>query len=482
MLSHVTTTNLQQSGNAETLNAESGKFKNTLQSSLARLNYSFKDKYLFTASIRRDGTSRFSEKYKYATFPSASLGWKLSSEPFMENNELFSELKLRAGYGEIGNQGIQNFETITTFQAGSNAILGGATVSGAVPARIANQDLKWETTKEVNIGVDFSMANNRFTGSIDYFDRNTYDQLFQQPLPLTTGFSSVRTNFGQVKNSGVDFSFSSRNVDKEWTWDTDIVLSFLKNEVVELPSFAAEVISGGFGFSGNYRITQTGAPILSFYGYELNGIFQQGDDISGSAQPNALPGHPIFRDQNNDNKIDGDDRVILGDPFADFTYGITNRLGYKDFTLEIYIQGVQGIENFSNLAAESLYPINKERNHLAIHYLDRWTTSNTDAVYPSGVNYTSYSDGTNKVNTYTVQDASFMRIKNITLNYNLPLDNVDFINSGNVYISGENLLTVAPDYIGFDPDGNSDGTGISRADFANYPLARVIRIGCKLNF
>jgi len=482
MLSHVTTTNLQQSGNAETLNAESGKFINTLQSSLARINYSFKDKYLVTASIRRDGTSRFSDKFKYATFPSGSIGWKLSSEPFMQNNELFSELKLRAGYGEIGNQGIDNFETITTFQAGSNAIIGGTTVSGAVPARIANQDLKWETTKEINIGVDFSLANNRFSGSIDYFDRNTYDQLFQQPVPLTTGFTSVRTNFGQVKNSGVDFSFSSRNVDKEWTWDTDIVMSFLKNEVVELPPFAANVISGGFGFSGNYRITQVGSPILSFYGYELNGIFQQGDDFANSAQPNALPGHPIFVDQNGDNKIDGSDRVILGDPFADFTYGITNRFGYKDFSLEIYVQGVQGIENFSNLAAESLYPINKERNHLAIHYLDRWTTSNTDAAFPSGVNYTSYSDGTNKVNTYTVQDASFMRIKNITLNYNLPLTNVDFIKSGNVYISGENLLTIAPGYVGFDPDGNSDGTGISRADFANYPLSRIIRIGCKLNF
>jgi len=482
MLSHVTTTNLQQSGNAETLNAESGKFINTLQSSLARINYSFKDKYLVTASIRRDGTSRFSDKFKYATFPSGSIGWKLSSEPFMQNNELFSELKLRAGYGEIGNQGIDNFETITTFQAGSNAIIGGTTVSGAVPARIANQDLKWETTKEINIGVDFSLANNRFSGSIDYFDRNTYDQLFQQPVPLTTGFTSVRTNFGQVKNSGVDFSFSSRNVDKEWTWDTDIVMSFLKNEVVELPPFAANVISGGFGFSGNYRITQVGSPILSFYGYELNGIFQQGDDFANSAQPNALPGHPIFVDQNGDNKIDGSDRVILGDPFADFTYGITNRFGYKDFSLEIYVQGVQGIENFSNLAAESLYPINKERNHLAIHYLDRWTTSNTDAAFPSGVNYTSYSDGTNKVNTYTVQDASFMRIKNITLNYNLPLTNVDFIKSGNVYISGENLLTIAPGYVGFDPDGNSDGTGIKRADFANYPLSRIIRIGCKLNF
>ena len=333
-----------------------------------------------------------------------------------------------------------------------------------------------------HIGVDFSLSNNRFSGSIDYYDRNTYDQLFQQPVPLTTGFGVVRTNFGQVKNSGVDFSFSSRNVDKDWTWDTDIVMSFLKNEVVELPSFAGNVISGGFGFSGNYRITQTGFPMLSFYGYEQNGIFQQGDDITNSAQPSALPGHPIFVDQNGDDKIDGADRVILGDPFADFTYGITNRFGYKDFSLEIYIQGVQGIENFSNLAAESLYPINKERNHLAIHYLDRWRTSNTDAVYPSGVNYTSYSDGTNKVNTYTVQDASFMRIKNITLNYNLPLDNVDFIKSGNVYISGENLLTIAPGYIGFDPDGNSDGTGVSRADFANYPLARIIRIGCKLNF
>lgn len=482
MLSHVTTTNLQQSGNSETLNAESGKFKNTLQSSLARLNYSFKDKYLLTASVRRDGTSKFSDKYKYATFPSASVGWKLSSEPFMENNEIFSELKLRAGYGEIGNQGIENFETIPTFEAGSNAILGGATVSGAVPARIANQDLKWETTKETNIGIDFSLANNRFSGSIDYFDRNTFDQLFQQPVPLTTGFTYVRTNFGQVKNSGIDFSFSSRNVDKTWTWDTDIVMSFLKNEVVELPTFAANVISGSFSFSGNYRITQVGAPILSFYGYELDGIFQQGDDIAGSAQPNALPGHPIFVDQNGDQKIDGTDRVILGDPFADFTYGITNRFGYKDFSLEIYIQGVQGIENFSNLAAESLYPINKERNHLAVHYLDRWRTSNTDAVYPSGVNYTSYSDGTNKVNTYTVQDASFMRVKNITLNYNLPLANSDFIKSGNVYLSGENLLTVAPNYIGFDPDGNSDGTGVSRADFANYPLARIIRIGCKLNF
>lgn len=481
-LSHVTSTDLMQSGNSDTYRVQTNKFKNTLQSSLARLNYSFKDKYLLTASIRRDGTSRFSKKYKYATFPSASIGWKISSEPFMENQLLINELKLRVGYGEIGNQGIQNFETISTFVAGSNAVLGGSLLSGAVPARIANQDLKWETTKETNIGIDFSLDNNRFSGSIDYFDRNTYDQLFQQPVPFTTGFQFVRTNFGHVKNTGFDFSFSSRNVDKEWVWDTDVVFSVLKNEVMELPDFAREVISGGFGFSGNYRITRVGAPILSFYGYEIDGVYGTSDDIANSALPNAKPGHPIFKDQDGNKKIDANDKIILGDPFADFTFGITNRFFYKDFSLEIYFQGVQGIENFSNLAAESLYPINKERNHLAKHYLDRWTVNNQDAEFPSGVNYTSYSDGENKVNTYTVQDASFMRLKNVTLNYNLPLDKIDFISSGNVYISGENLLTIAPGYIGFDPDGNSDGTGISRADFANYPLSRVIRIGCKLNF
>jgi len=483
-LSEVTTTNLLQSGNPETFTVASGKTINTLQSTLGRLNYTFKDKYLLTASVRRDGTSRFSDKNKYAVFPSASIGWKITSEPFMENQDFFSQLKLRAGYGEIGNQGINNFETINTFTAGSNAVLGGTIRSGAVPSRIPNPDLVWETTKETNIGLDFGFSNNRFSGSIDLYDRNTFDQLFSQPVPFTTGFSTVRVNFGQVKNKGIDFAFNSRNIDSEnFKWDTNIVFSVLKNEVIELPTFAEEIVSGGFGFSGNYLVTREGAPISSFYGYQMDGIFQVGDDIANSAQPTALPGHPIFADQNGDNVINADDRIILGDPFADYTFGITNSFTYKDFSLEIYAYGVQGIENFSNLAAESLYPINKERNHVAIHYLDRWTVDNPTAQFPSGVNYTAYSDGENKVNSFTVQDASFVRLKNITLNYRLPLTNPKFIKGANVYISGDNLLTITNgDYIGYDPDGNSDGPGISRADFANYPLATVYRLGIKLDF
>ncbi len=480
-LSHVTGTNLLQSGNPDTYIVTSGKNLNRLNSQLGRINYSYKDKYLLTASIRRDGTSRFSEKNKFATFPSASLGWKLSSEDFMTGQNIFSDLKLRIGYGEIGNQGINNFETIQTFRAGSNAVLGGTLQNGAIPARIPNEDLVWETTKEFNVGIDYAIMNYRISGSIDYFSRNTFDQLFQQPVPFTTGFTSVRVNLGQVRNSGFDFSLRTRNMTGKFNWETDLIFSLLENEVIELPEFAQRIVFGGFGFSGNYLITQEGFPMSSFYGFQIDGIFQETDDISSSAQPNALPGHPIFHDTNADGEINADDKVVLGDPFPDLTWGLTNTFSYGNFGLQVYFQGVHGVETFNNLVAESLYPINKERNHIAQNYLDRWRPSNPDAEFPSGVNYTAYSDGENKVNTFTIQDASFIRLKNITLNYQLPLESEAIVKGLNLYVSGENLFTIS-DYDGFDPDGNSDGTGTSRATFSDYPIARTIRVGAKLDF
>ena len=481
-LSQVTTTNLLQSGNPETYILQSGKSINRLNSRLARVNYSFLDKYLLTASVRIDGTSRFSDKNKFATFPSASIGWKISEEGFMASQSFFTNLKLRVGYGSIGNQGINNFETIQTFRAGSNAVLGGVLRTGAIPARIPNEDLVWETTNELNIGLDYGILGDRIAGSIELYSRNTFDQLFQQPLPLTTGFSSFRVNLGQVRNRGIDFNISTYNLTGAFKWNTDLVLSYLENEVIELPEFAQRIISGGFGFSGNYRITEEGSPMLSFYGYEIDGIWQEGEDIANSAQPNALPGHPKFVDTNSDGTIDAEDKVILGSPFPDWTFGFNNRFSYDKFNLEVYFLGVQGVETFNNLVAESLYPINKERNHLAENYLDRWRPSNPDAEFPSGVNYTSYSDGENKVNTFTIQDASFLRLRNVTLSYDLALPNFNLLESANLYISGENLWTLSNGYDGFDPDGNSDGAGVSRATFSDYPIARTIRIGGVLNF
>lgn len=479
-LSDITATNLLQSGNQQSYSIQSGKFINRLNSRLGRVNYSFRDKYLMTASLRVDGTSRFSDKNKFAYFPSASVGWKLSEESFMQQQRLFQDLKLRVGYGEIGNQGINNFETIQTFRAGSPAVLGGALQNGAIPARIPNENLVWETTRELNVGMDFSVLNNRLSGSIEYYVRNTEDQLFQQPVPLTTGFSNVRVNIGQVRNSGFDFSFRSQNLVGEFRWETDLVFSLLENEVVQLPEFAQQIIYGGFGFSGNYLVIQEGDPIASFFGYEIDGMFQVEDDIANSPQPNAVPGHPKFVDTNGDGTINSDDRVILGDPFPDMTFGFNNRFHYGPFDLEIYILGTQGVQTFNNLVAESLYPINIERNKIAQNYLDRWTVDNPDAEFPSGVDYTAYSDGENKVNTLTVQDASFIRLKNVTLNYTLPISSGP-LQDASIYISGENLLTIS-DYDGFDPDANSDGVGVSRATFSDYPLARTIRIGGRVNF
>lgn len=495
-LSHVTETNLLQSGNPETYIISSGRFINRLNSYLGRVNYSYKDRYIFTASIRVDGTSRFSDKNKFAAFPSASAGWQISQEPFMENQSLFSNLKLRIGYGEIGNQGINNFETIQTFRAGSNAVLGGTLRTGAIPSRIPNDELVWETTKELNVGLDFGIFDYRLSGSIEYYSRNTFDQLFQQPVPFTTGFTSVRVNLGQVRNSGFDFTINSQNIQGRFSWETNLVLSTLKNEVVALPEFAQRIIRGGFGFSGNYLIIEEGSAINSFYGYVQNGIFQVGDDIANSPQPNALPGHPIFNDTDGDGRITAEDRVILGDPFPDYTLGFNNRFSYDNFTLEIYWVGVQGVETFNNLVAESLYPINKERNHIARNYLDRWTVDNPGAEFPSGVNYTSYSDGENKVNTFTVQDASFFRLRNVTLGYDIPLSQTGKIRSAQVYISAENMWTITNgNFDGFDPAGNSDfpdnltGQGgairnavAQSATFTNYPVARTIRIGGRISF
>ncbi len=480
-LSHVTLTNLLQSGNSDTYVLRSSKFINRLSSQLGRINYSYKGKYLVTASIRSDGTSKFSEINKYAYFPSGSVGWKIASEPFMQNQGLFSELKLRVGYGELGNQGINNFETIQTFRAGSDAVLGGSLVTGAIPARIPNEDLVWETTKEFNIGLDFGILDHRFSGTIEYYVRNTHDQLFQKPVPFTTGFTNVRVNFGQVRNRGFEFAFRSNNLTGKLEWDTDLTLSFHENEVVKLPEFAQQVIFGGFGFSGNYLVVQEGSPMSSFYGYQMDGIWQVEDDIANSPQPNALPGHPIFHDTNGDGKITADDKIILGDPFPDMMFGFNNRFSYDRFNLDIYFLGIQGVETFNNLVAESLYPINKERNHIAQNYLDRWTVDNPGAEFPSGVNYTSYSDGENKVNSFTIQDASYIRLKNVTLSYDFSLEKIGVFKALNLYVSGENMWTMS-DYDGFDPDGNSDGNGTSRATFSDYPLARTFRIGGKLTF
>lgn len=481
-LSDVTSSNLLQSGdNLNGDNVRSYKSKNRLNGILGRIHYELLDRYLLTASFRYDGSSRFSTQNQYAFFPSAAAAWRVSSEPFF-NVKAVDDLKLRVGYGELGNQGIGNYQTINTLVAGGSAVFGNSLATGAISARLANPNLKWETTSELNTGIDFSIFNSRISGSVDYFIRDTKDQLFSKPLPSVIGHSNIMVNAGTVRNTGVDIMLNTITMKKsDFDWETSFNLSFLKNRVVELPPFIPELITGSIAsFISGYELTKVGHPIYSFYGYEVEGIFQKGDDIANSTQPTAKPGDLKFKNQNGDKVIDLNDRVILGKPFPDFTGGLNNRLRYKDFTLDLFLQWVQGIQTLDANVVETFYPTNEYRNRIAKYYLNRWTESNPTNLYPSGVDPSSYG-GQYAINSFTVRDASFLRLKTVNLSYNVPVKTRKFITNLQIYASGDNLFTVTK-FDGFDPDASARGESVSKVNYNSYPLARTFRMGVNVTF
>ena len=464
-------------GNTNNDDLESGKEENTLLSYLGRINYNIFDKFLLTASIRADGSSRFGANNKWGYFPSFAFGWKMEEEDFVP--DAFNQLKLRASWGQTGNQEIGNYASQLTFGTGPSVVLGGSILGSAVPSRIANPDLKWETTEQFNVGIDFGLLGGRFSGTLDYFTKSSKDLLFNLPLPRASGYTSVLTNVGEVKNSGYEVLLSSTNISGEdFSWKTTLNFSAIKNKVVDLGRVES-IVTGDIQAVGNTAIIQVGDPLASYYGYVVDGIFQEGDDIANSAQPTAQPGFPKFRDFNGDGTITPLDQTIIGSPFPDFTYGIQNSISYKDFQLDFFFQGVEGADLININLIESIYPANFRRNRIAETITDRWTPQHTDARWPSSVNPNAYGAG--KVNTITVQDASYLRLKNIQLNYNVPVDTIDFISALRVYITGQNLFTIT-DYIGFDPEANSLGRSNVKVDYSSYPLARTYLLGLTANF
>src|SRR5699024_10193413 len=338
---------------------------------------------------------------------------------------------------------------------------------------------------EYNIGLDYSFLNSRISGSIDYFNRTTRDQLFVKPLPSVVGFSSVRTNIGKVNNKGMDISLKTENLVGEFSWHSSLNLSFLKNEVTKLPDFTQQIIGGSIGtFINDFTIVQEGAPLNSFYGYEIDGIFQEGDDIENAPTPDVngyAPGMPKFVDQNDDGEIDSDDRVVLGDPFPDLSFGFKNSFSYHNLSLDIFIQGIQVIETLDSNTAESLYPTNNVRNTISRYFLDRWTPNNSSDELPSGVN-PSYYGGARSINSLTIVDASYIRLKNITHGYAVPLPKGIALSSLRVYGAAENLVTIT-NYEGYNPDASAAGSGnVTKVNYNSYPLARTFRVGIDIKF
>lgn len=451
--------------------------ENTLLSYLGRVNYNLLDKFLFTASIRADGSSRFGTNNKFGYFPSFAFGYKLTEEEFLP--KAFDELKLRASWGQTGNQEIANYASQLTFGSGPNVVYNNTITNSVIPQRIANPDLKWETTTQFNVGIDASLFNGRLSGTIDYFHKKTTDLLFDLPLPRASGYSSILSNVGSVENKGFELFLSGVIVHKnDFKWSSTLNYSAIRNKVLELGRIE-QIVTGGIQAVGNTVIIKKGEPLASYYGYVVDGIYQTEEEIKASAEPNAKPGYPKIKDLNGDGRITTADQTVIGTPFPKFTYGWQNSLSYKNFRLDVFFQGQQGSDLLNINIIEGLYPTNFRRNALAELALNRWTPDNRDTKWPSGVNPTAW--GGSKVNSMVLQDASYLRLKNVQLAYQVPLKSTGKIRSLRVFATGQNLHTWTK-YLGFDPEANSFGNSNIRVDYSSYPLARMYTIGLNAGF
>ncbi|QGY46778.1 SusC/RagA family TonB-linked outer membrane protein [Maribellus comscasis] len=461
-------------------NLGSGRTQAKFISYLTRVNYSLMDKYLITASIRADGSSRFGENNKFGYFPSAAIAWKMHNENFMADAGWLSELKPRFSIGSTGNATIGNELTYQTFSAGSQVPFGDAYYSTITPSRIANPDLTWEKAVQIDVGFDFGILENRLTGSFDYFNKETTDLLVYIPQPLNTGFSGQVQNMGGVRNQGFELSLSWDIIrSNDLYWNLAGNLSTLKNEVLNIGD-RGDIIRGGLSQIPDFSIITPGEALDSYYGYIVDGIWQEGDDFSVT-NDNVQPGDLKFRDLNDDKTINSEDRTIIGKPIPDFTWGLTSNLQFKNFSLDIVMQGVQGIDKLNANLANSMFPNNFRQNRIAEPLLNRWTPSNPSNKYPSFVNPLASGGTTALINTITVEDASYIRLQSVRLGYDVPVENISVFNKLAIYVLAQNLFTVT-NYQGTDPGANASGSNTAAIDFNAYPLPRTYMVGLNVEF
>jgi TonB-linked SusC/RagA family outer membrane protein len=468
-------TNNLAAGDRENYTIGTFRSKNQLESFLGRVNYALYDKYLMTASFRVDGSSRFGVNNKYGYFPSFALGWRMGEEDFIKNLNLFTDLKLRTSYGITGNQEIGNYRSLVLLGLAGQAVFNDALIVGIAPTQFANPNLKWETTSQFNIGFDFEFLDGRISGSTDYFQKNTSDLLLNLPIPNTTGFGTSLQNVGSTSNSGFELLINSENITGIFNWSTSFNVSTIRNQVTDLGGLPF-IIQGGAGFASGISILRVGDPINAYYGYVVEGVFQTPEEIANSAQPGARPGELRYQDTNQDNLITPDDRVILGSPYPDYSFGLNNSFRYKGFDLSIFFQGVYGSEIFNFNTVEAENPISFRRNRLE-SMLNRWTPENPTNDHPSYIPpAVTYG---NAVNSRAVEDASYLRLKNLRLGYSFPKLESKYLSSLSVFVTGQNLLTIT-NYTGYDPEVSAFGPSNIRADYNAYPLSKIYTMGINL--
>lgn len=463
-------------GAAEIISTPSSGYSEwKLASWLGRVNYTFDDKYLFTASVRMDGSSRFGANNRWATFPSLAVGWRVSEEDFMQNVLAVSDLKLRASYGKTGNTALSPYQSLDRM-SNYRTVHGNQTDEvGFSPSGISNPDLKWETTTQFDIGFDLGLLENRIRLTADYYKKNTTDLLASVPLPPSIGFGSILQNIGEIQNTGLELTLGADLISKnKFRWDVMASYSANDNKIIELAGGSDILSAGQISAWSSTNIAREGEPIGMFFGYLEDGLtddgFIQYRDIDGNSIINSL------------------DRVILGNPTPDFFYGLNTNVAYGNFELSLFLEGVQGNDIFHATKGTHLNSFQRGSNQFRDILGNYWSLDNPDpnAKYPKISAATAID-----ISDRFIEDGSYLRLKSVRFAYNLPVKTwgVTWIDRAQLYFSGINLLTVT-NYTGLDPEVSTrgtDGSNISARlqmghDQSGYPNAKTYALGLKLNF
>ena len=475
---------------ATLVSASSRKENWGLVSYFGRVNYGFKDRYLLTGTIRTDGSSRFGSANRFGTFPSGAFAWRASEEPFMEGSKI-ENLKFRVSYGSTGNQeGIGNYVSQGLFTSNSSYLgIGGfAPASNGIP----NDELTWERTNQLNAGMDIGLFKNRISFSADYYQKTTKDLLFNVQLPGTTGFSNLTTNLGSVENNGIELTLNTQNFVNKFKWSTSLNISFNSNRITELPNGEDFFV---FGSNGSLAILQEGESLGSFYGFIFDGVYSTIDDVPAGPNgndklrsfsengPEFQAGDAIFRDLDNNGIINDDDRGIIGNAIPDFTGGITNNFSYKGFDLNVFFNFSYGNEIYNSVREYRDSWIGLYTSSSLEAWNNRWQQPGDITDVPRNDYRGAVANGRSATGRW-IEDGSFLRLKTITLGYEMPRQVLDDIglNRLRFYVTGQNLLTFT-DYSGYDPEtvsSSANNAGIFGVDEFIFPLSKSVIFGINL--
>jgi len=464
---------------------------NTFVSYAGRLTYDYNKKYLFTAAVRQDGSSRFGPNNKYAVFPSFSLGWRLGEEPFLKpifEKLKINEFKLRGGYGRTGNANIGSFTYVNAITLNRNYASGNTRIFGSQQSGFANPDLTWEKNDQTSVGADFGLFNNNVVITADYFIRNSNGMLLNKALPLDVGYATTyQANLGKLQNKGFEFSATTSFNLGEVRWVANANFSTYKTKVLNLGGPASlPAVAAINGWNNVYQV-KVGDPLGLMYGYTVLGVYKNTADLAKYPQSTAgnQVGDWIVKDQNGDGKIDINDRSVIGHGLPDFTYGFTNTFNYRNFDLSILMQGVQGVSIINGNNRQTITG-NNNQNSLAIYYKNYFdpATPDRDVEYPSPLSGGFVGTG-NALTQKSVENGSYLRVRNITLGYRFgnPVLSKIFIKSARIYATAQNPLLFTK-YTGYNPEANISGSNpiTPGVDQGSYPAARTFIAGINFGF